>query len=102
MASMNRRTFLGGLAATGFTIVPRRVLGGQGFTPPSDMCPLAQVGCGTQAQRQMAKHRHGRPGKLRTTKQNRLTRRQAKTQSKRISEPRALASGDSGRMDGTT
>jgi hypothetical protein len=50
---MNRRTFLGGLAATGFTIVPRRVLGGQGYTPPSDMILLAQVGCGTQAQRQV-------------------------------------------------
>ena len=53
MATINRRTFLGGLAATGFTIVPRRVLGGQGYTPPSDMVVLAQVGCGTQAQRQV-------------------------------------------------
>ena len=53
MADMNRRTFLGGLAATGFTIVPRRVLGGQGYTSPSDMILLAQVGCGTQAQRQV-------------------------------------------------
>ena len=49
-----RRTFLGGLAAaTGLTIVPRRVLGGQGYVAPSDMIVLAQVGCGTQAQRQV-------------------------------------------------
>ena len=50
----NRRQFLGGLAATSaFTIVPRRVLGGAGFLAPSDMIVLAQVGCGTQAQRQV-------------------------------------------------
>jgi hypothetical protein len=54
MVDMNRRTFLGGLAAaSGFTIVPRRVLGGQGFVAPSDMILIAQVGCGTQAQRQL-------------------------------------------------
>jgi hypothetical protein len=51
---MNRRTFLGSLgAASALTIVPRRVLGGQGFVAPSDMVLLAQVGCGTQAQRQV-------------------------------------------------
>jgi hypothetical protein len=53
MADMNRRTFLAGLSASGFAIVPRRVLGGQGFVAPSDMIVLAQVGCGTQAQRQV-------------------------------------------------
>jgi Oxidoreductase family, C-terminal alpha/beta domain/Oxidoreductase family, NAD-binding Rossmann fold len=54
MEKMDRRTFLGGLgAASAFTIVPRRVLGGKGFTAPSDMVVLAQVGCGTQAQRQV-------------------------------------------------
>ena len=54
MTTMNRRTFLGGLgAASALTIVPRRVLGGPGFVPPSDMILLAQVGCGTQAQRQV-------------------------------------------------
>jgi hypothetical protein len=52
MPPINRRTFLGGLAAS-FTIVPRRVLGGPGFIAPSDMILLAQVGCGTQAQRQV-------------------------------------------------
>lgn len=54
MDTMNRRTFLGGLvAASALTIVPRRVLGGRGFVPPSDMILLAQVGCGTQGQRQV-------------------------------------------------
>jgi predicted dehydrogenase len=54
MKKVNRRTFLGGLgAASTLTIVPRRVLGGPGFVAPSDMILLAQVGCGTQAQRQV-------------------------------------------------
>src|SRR6478672_150917 len=54
MADMNRRDFLGTVAAgSAFTIVPRRVLGGRGVIPPSDMILLAQVGCGTQAQRQV-------------------------------------------------
>jgi hypothetical protein len=54
MGNMNRRDFLGSVAAaSAFTIVPRRVLGGKGFIPPSDMILLAQVGCGTQAQRQV-------------------------------------------------
>ena len=52
---MNRRDFIGTVAAAsaGFTIVPRRVLGGPGYIPPSDMILLAQVGCGMQAQRQV-------------------------------------------------
>jgi Oxidoreductase family, C-terminal alpha/beta domain/Oxidoreductase family, NAD-binding Rossmann fold len=51
---MNRREFLGSVAAaSAFTIVPRHVLGGQGFVPPSDMVVLAQVGCGLQSQRQI-------------------------------------------------
>ena len=51
---MNRREFLGTVAAaSAFTIVPRRVLGGRGYIPPSDMILLAQVGCGMQAQRQV-------------------------------------------------
>jgi hypothetical protein len=54
MDSMNRRKFLKNVAAvSAFTIVPRRVLGGRGFVAPSDMILLAQVGCGTQAQRQV-------------------------------------------------
>ena len=51
MADINRREFLA--AASAFTIVPRRVLGGRGYIPPSDMILLAQVGCGMQAQRQV-------------------------------------------------
>ncbi len=55
MRETNRRRFLGGLAATSaLTIVPRRVLGGRGFVAPSDMIVLAQVGCGTQGQRQVS------------------------------------------------
>jgi Oxidoreductase family, C-terminal alpha/beta domain/Oxidoreductase family, NAD-binding Rossmann fold len=54
MNDINRREFLGNLAkASAFTIVPRRVLGGPGYIPPSDMILLAQIGCGTQAQRQV-------------------------------------------------
>ena len=54
MAEINRRTFLTGLSAvSAFTIVPRRVLGGRGYIPPSDMIVLAQVGCGCQSQRQV-------------------------------------------------
>ncbi len=54
MGQMNRRGFLERVAAaSAFTIVPRRVLGGPGFVAPSDMLLLAQVGCGTQAQRQV-------------------------------------------------
>ena len=54
MTDIDRRTFLTGLStASAFTIVPRRVLGGQGFVAPSDMIRLAQVGCGLQSQRQV-------------------------------------------------
>jgi hypothetical protein len=54
MPNVNRRTFLEGLgAASALTIVPRHVLGGPGYIAPSDMVLLAQVGCGTQAQRQV-------------------------------------------------
>ncbi len=53
-SGISRRRFLaGGAATTAFSIVPRRVLGGRGFLSPSDMIVLAQVGCGTQAQRQV-------------------------------------------------
>jgi hypothetical protein len=54
MTTVNRRTFIESLgAASALTIVPRRVLGGPGFVPPSDQIVLAQVGCGTQGQRQV-------------------------------------------------
>jgi len=45
----NRREFLGVAApAAAFTIVPRHVLGGQGFVAPSDKITLAHIGMGTQ------------------------------------------------------
>jgi predicted dehydrogenase len=42
---ISRRRFVGGLAAaTGFLIVPRRVLGGRGYQAPSDTVNIATVG----------------------------------------------------------
>ncbi|TAE56514.1 MAG: gfo/Idh/MocA family oxidoreductase, partial [Bacteroidetes bacterium] len=45
---MSRRRFLGAtaLAAGGFMIVPRHVLGGTGYTAPSDRLNIAAIGCG--------------------------------------------------------
>ena len=53
--SINRRKFIGGMAsaALSFTIVPRNVLGGVGFVPPSDKIALAYIGVGTQGLREM-------------------------------------------------
>lgn len=44
----NRRKFLkaSGAAAAGFMIVPRHVLGGKGFTAPSDIVNIAAIGAG--------------------------------------------------------
>jgi hypothetical protein len=56
MASeLNRREFLGtaAAAAAAFTIVPRHVLGGPGYTAPSDKITFALVGCGTQGLMEM-------------------------------------------------
>jgi predicted dehydrogenase len=49
--SIDRRTFLGSTAAAvaAFTIVPRHVLGGPGYTPPSEKLNIASVGAGGQA-----------------------------------------------------
>jgi len=48
-SNVSRRDFLGTMAATAaFTIVPRSVLGGQGFTPPSDMVNVAGIGVGAR------------------------------------------------------
>ncbi|MDR2389294.1 MAG: Gfo/Idh/MocA family oxidoreductase [Tannerellaceae bacterium] len=48
-ASFSRREFLGTMAATAaFTIVPRSVLGGKGYTAPSDLVNLAAIGVGSQ------------------------------------------------------
>jgi hypothetical protein len=48
----NRRQFLG-TAAAAFTIVPRHVLGGPAFVPPSDKITLGYIGVGTQGLREM-------------------------------------------------
>ncbi|MFC1738054.1 Gfo/Idh/MocA family protein [Planctomycetota bacterium] len=46
--TISRRKFLGGMAATtaAFTIVPRHVLGGSGYTAPSEKLNVACVGIG--------------------------------------------------------
>src|SRR5687767_7958047 len=53
--SCSRRQFIqtGGAAAAAFTIVPRHVLGGQGFVAPSEKITMAYIGCGTQGIREM-------------------------------------------------
>jgi predicted dehydrogenase len=51
---IGRRQFLQGAATvSAFTILPRHVLGGPGYVAPSDRLNLAQIGCGTQAIRQV-------------------------------------------------
>lgn len=52
---LSRRKFMltSGAAAAAFTIVPRYVLGGPGFVPPSEKITLAYIGCGTQGLREM-------------------------------------------------
>lgn len=54
-SSVSRREFLAqsATAAVGFTIVPRRVLGGLGFVPPSDKVNIAFIGVGAQGLRVM-------------------------------------------------
>ncbi len=48
--SLSRRAFIGKTAAAtaAFTIVPRHVLGGPGFTAPSDLINVAGIGLGNQ------------------------------------------------------
>ncbi|HLV87070.1 MAG TPA: Gfo/Idh/MocA family oxidoreductase [Candidatus Sulfotelmatobacter sp.] len=52
---VSRRTFLAqtATAALGATIVPRRVLGGRGYIPPSDKVNIAFIGVGSQGLRVM-------------------------------------------------
>src|SRR5260370_30216618 len=52
---VSRRRFLGqpAAAAVGFSIVPRRVLGGAGYVPPSDKVNIAFIGVGAQGLRVM-------------------------------------------------
>ena len=54
-AGVSRREFLGtaAAAAAGFTIVPRHVLGGTGYIPPSDKVNIAFIGVGAQGLRVM-------------------------------------------------
>jgi len=50
-ASISRRDFatLAGVALSGITLVPRHVLGGRGFVPPSDKLNIAGIGAGGRA-----------------------------------------------------
>lgn len=52
---IDRRKFIGGItsATLALTIVPRHVLGGAGFIPPSDKITLAYIGTGTQGLREL-------------------------------------------------
>src|SRR2546425_2259715 len=52
---LSRRKFVGQGAATAmaFSIVPRHVLGGPGFVPPSDKVNIAFIGVGSQGLRVM-------------------------------------------------
>ncbi|MGC2889491.1 MAG: Gfo/Idh/MocA family oxidoreductase, partial [Candidatus Acidiferrum sp.] len=52
---VSRREFLGktAAAAAGFSIVPRHVLGGAGYVPPSDKVNIAFIGVGAQGLRVM-------------------------------------------------
>lgn len=54
-SSVTRRDFLtqSAAAAVGFSIVPRHVLGGAGFVPPSDKVNIAFIGVGAQGLRVM-------------------------------------------------
>ncbi len=53
--AVSRRTFLGqtAAAAIGLAIIPRRVLGGVGYVPPSDKVNIAFIGVGAQGLRVM-------------------------------------------------
>ncbi len=53
--AVSRRRFLGqtAAAAIGFSIVPRRVLGGPDYVPPSDKVNIAFIGVGAQGLRVM-------------------------------------------------
>jgi len=55
--SLSRRDFLAqsATAAVGFSIIPRHVLGGSGFVPPSDKVNIAFIGVGAQGMRVMFK-----------------------------------------------
>ena len=52
---MHRRKFISSTVATAatITVVPRQVLGGSGYVPPSDKITVANIGCGTQGLREL-------------------------------------------------
>jgi len=52
---IKRRDFLGSAAAASIaiTVIPRHILGGSGYIPPSDKITLGYIGCGTQGLREM-------------------------------------------------
>ncbi|HKJ78115.1 MAG TPA: hypothetical protein VKA10_01215, partial [Prolixibacteraceae bacterium] len=52
---IHRRKFIGGVtsAAVGLTVIPRHVLGGANYVPPSDKINVAYIGMGTQGLRQL-------------------------------------------------
>ena len=51
-SALSRRKFLAATATTvaGFSLVPRHVLGGPKFVPPSEKVNIAIIGCGGRAQ----------------------------------------------------
>lgn len=53
---ISRRKFVSSaaVASLGFTIVPRHVMGGKNFVPPSDKVTIGYIGCGTQGLSEMA------------------------------------------------
>ncbi|MEX1239910.1 MAG: Gfo/Idh/MocA family oxidoreductase [Cyclobacteriaceae bacterium] len=53
---ISRRKFVSAaaVASLGFSIVPRHVLGGKSFIPPSDKLTIGYIGCGTQGLSEMA------------------------------------------------
>ncbi len=55
-SKLNRRNFIknSALAAAGFMIVPRHVLGGKGFTAPSDKLLVAGIGVGGKGESDLA------------------------------------------------
>src|SRR5689334_16617418 len=49
MSDTTRRNFVAAATTGIFTIVPRHVLGGPAYVPPSDKITLAHIGMGTQS-----------------------------------------------------
>lgn len=54
-SKINRREFISSATAASlaFTIVPRHVLGGVNYVPPSEKLNIGYIGCGTQGMREM-------------------------------------------------